>query len=46
MIYSDWVQYNIEAEEYLLEEIKRKFGKLSKEYRIKVEQLEDLKNGR
>lgn len=45
MTYTQWVAMNVNYEEKLLSRIKNKFGELSKEYKIKLSQINDLKNG-
>ena len=43
MTYQQWVLMNIEYEDKLLERLGRKHGKISKQYKKKLAQVNDLK---
>ena len=43
MTYKEWLSMNIEYEEKMLERLARKHGKISKQYKKKLEQVNNLK---
>ena len=43
MTYKGWVRMNIKYESLLLAKIKKEHGKASKKYKVKADQIQDLK---
>jgi len=43
MTYQEWLSMNIKYENRMLNQISKKYGKTSKQYKIKLEQINNLK---